>query len=57
MLAIMALGALAAWQSDNIAKLWIYLMTLFAGGGFWDSCAGTGGDRTSGLRFRPSSAL
>jgi len=34
MVILMILGAMAAWQSDNIAKVWIYLMTIGAGGAF-----------------------
>ena len=34
MVIIVGCGALAAWQADNIAKVWIYLLTLTAGGGF-----------------------
>ncbi|MCC6490026.1 MAG: Na+:solute symporter [Candidatus Hydrogenedentes bacterium] len=34
MLVLMLIGALAAWQSDNVAKVWIYLMTIGAGGAF-----------------------
>lgn len=34
MIALMLLGGLAAWQSESIAKVWIYLMTLGAGGAF-----------------------
>ncbi len=34
MLVLMLLGALAAWQSESIAKVWIYLMTIGAGGAF-----------------------
>ncbi|MCC6699513.1 MAG: Na+:solute symporter [Candidatus Hydrogenedentes bacterium] len=34
MLILMLIGALAAWQSDNVAKVWIYLMTIGAGGAF-----------------------
>jgi solute:Na+ symporter, SSS family len=33
MLLVMALGALAAWQSESVASVWIYLTTLGAGGG------------------------
>ncbi|MBI5095085.1 MAG: Na+:solute symporter [Candidatus Hydrogenedentes bacterium] len=32
-LLIVAGGAFAAWQADNISHVWIYLMTLSAGGG------------------------
>ena len=31
---LMLFGALAAWQSESIAKVWIYLMTIGAGGAF-----------------------
>lgn len=31
---LMILGALAAWQSDNIAHVWIYLVTIGAGAAF-----------------------
>ena len=34
MVVLMILGALAAWQSESIAKVWIYLMTIGAGGAF-----------------------
>jgi SSS family solute:Na+ symporter len=34
MVVLMVLGALAAWQSESIAKVWIYLMTIGAGGAF-----------------------
>ena len=34
MVILMILGALAAWQSESIAKVWIYLMTIGAGGAF-----------------------
>lgn len=34
MIPIMLGAVLAAWQSENIATLWIYLMTLTAGAGF-----------------------
>jgi SSS family solute:Na+ symporter len=34
MAALMLLGALAAWQSESVAKVWIYLMTIGAGGAF-----------------------
>lgn len=33
-LVIMGLGAIAAWQSNNISHVWIYLATLGAGGAF-----------------------
>ena len=34
MVLLMVLGALAAWQSESIATVWIYLMTIGAGGAF-----------------------
>jgi len=34
MIVIMAFGAFAAWQSESIEKVWIYLATLTAGAGF-----------------------
>ena len=34
MVALMLLGAMAAWQSESVAKVWIYLMTIGAGGAF-----------------------
>ena len=34
MVVLMLFGALAAWQSESIAKVWIYLMTIGAGGAF-----------------------
>ncbi len=34
MVALMLIGALAAWQSESVAKVWIYLLTIGAGGAF-----------------------
>lgn len=34
MVALMLVGALAAWQSESVAKVWIYLLTIGAGGAF-----------------------
>ncbi len=34
MVALMLAGAVAAWQSESVAKVWIYLMTIGAGGAF-----------------------
>ncbi len=34
MIGVMLLGALAAWQSESVARVWVYLMTIGAGGAF-----------------------
>lgn len=34
MVVLMLIGGLAAWQSESVAKVWIYLMTIGAGGAF-----------------------
>jgi SSS family solute:Na+ symporter len=34
MVALMLVGSLAAWQSESVAKVWIYLLTIGAGGAF-----------------------
>lgn len=34
MVGIMLLGALAAWQSESVATVWVYLMTIGAGSAF-----------------------